>query len=112
MKFAEVVGERVELKMHGVGRKGMAWQPRPLDHGLALLDALLRRTTLIVEGDDALRRAGQVGGDEADTWVKLTRMPLDLGHDTPRLFPALRLVAEAGKVAADLVRRPPDRALE
>jgi len=39
-------------------------------------------------------------------------MPLDLGPDTPRLLPALRLVAKAGKVAADLARRSPDRALE
>ena len=43
---------------------------------------------------------------------KLARMPLDLGHDAARLAPALRLIAEAGVVAAHLVRRSPDRALE
>src|SRR5882762_4410289 len=39
-------------------------------------------------------------------------MPLDLGQDTARLFPALRLIAEAGVVAAHLMRWSPDRALE
>src|SRR5260370_10796550 len=39
-------------------------------------------------------------------------MPLDLRHDTPRLFPALRLIAEAGVGATHLMRRSPDRALQ
>src|SRR6516164_5582106 len=39
-------------------------------------------------------------------------MPLDLRYDTARLFPALRLIAEAGVVAAHLVRRSPDWTLE
>ena len=69
---------------------------------LALLDVLLRRAALVVEGDDALSWPRQVGHDEADARVKLTRMPLDLRYDTARLFPALRLIAEAGVVAAHL----------
>src|SRR6266404_157372 len=44
--------------------------------------------------------------------VKLARMPLDLRHDTARLLPALRLIAEVGEVAAHLVRRSTDRAYE
>ena len=39
-------------------------------------------------------------------------MPLDLGHDTPWLPPTLRLITEAGEVAAQLMRRSPDRAFE
>jgi len=39
-------------------------------------------------------------------------MPLDLGHDAAWLIPALRLIAEAGVVAANLMRRSPDRALQ
>jgi hypothetical protein len=31
-------------------------------------------------------------------------MPRNLRHDTPRLFPALRLIAEAGEVTAHVVR--------
>ena len=58
---------------------------------------MLRRTTPVVKGHDALDPPCQVGDDEPDTWVKLTRVPLDLRHHTPRLFPALRLIAEAGK---------------
>jgi hypothetical protein len=50
--------------------------------------------------------------DEANARIKLARMPLDLGDDTPRLPPALRLIAEAEVIAAHLVRRAPDRALE
>src|SRR6516162_459441 len=73
---------------------------------------LLRRAALIVEGNDALRRSCQVGDEEPNARIKLAGVPLDLGHDTPRLFPALRLIAEAGVVAAHLVRRSPDRALQ
>src|SRR6266478_5411816 len=39
-------------------------------------------------------------------------MPLNLGHDVARLIPAQRPIAEAGVVAADFLRRPPDWALE
>jgi len=54
----------------------------------------------------------QIGDDEADPRVKLARMPLHLGHHPAAFLPALRLIAEAGEVAAHLVRRSPDRALE
>jgi hypothetical protein len=32
--------------------------------------------------------------------MKLAGVPLDLGHDTARFLPALRLIGEAGVVAA------------
>jgi hypothetical protein len=66
---------------------------------------LLCCAALVVEGDDALGRPRQAGHDEADARVHLARMPLDLGHDTTRLALGLRLVAEAGVVAAHIVRR-------
>jgi hypothetical protein len=69
------------------------------DRPLALLDPLLRRVALIVKGDDALRRSRQIGEDEADTRVKFVRMPLNLGHDTPWLPPALRLITEADEAS-------------
>jgi hypothetical protein len=68
---------------------------------------------LVVERYDALgRRSRQVGANEADTRVKLIGVLLDLRHDPPEFLPALRLIAEAGEVAAHLVRRSPDWALE
>jgi len=73
---------------------------------------LLRRAALVVEGDNALGRACQVGDDEADPRIKLAWMPLDFRHHSAGLLPALRLVAEAGIVAAQLMRRSTDRALE
>src|SRR3981189_3433765 len=39
-------------------------------------------------------------------------MPFDLGHHVARPVPVLRPIAEAGKVAAHLVRWSPNRALE
>jgi hypothetical protein len=39
-------------------------------------------------------------------------MPLDLGDNTSWLSPALRLITEAGEVAAQVMRRSPNRALE
>jgi hypothetical protein len=74
---------------------------RPLDRALALLNPLLRRAALVVEGVDTLGRPRQVGHDETNAWIKLARMPLDPGHDTARLCPAVRPVVEAGIVPAD-----------
>jgi hypothetical protein len=39
-------------------------------------------------------------------------MPLDFRHHSAGLLPALRLIAEAGIVAAHLMRRSPHEALE
>jgi hypothetical protein len=79
---------------------------------LAFLDPLLARPALVVEGDDPLGRARQVGDDEANAGIKLARVPLDLGHHAARYLPGLRLITEAGVVPPDLVRRTANRALE
>jgi hypothetical protein len=62
----------MKLKPHGVGRERSARQPRPLDRVLALLDPLLARSALVVEGNDALGRAAQVRHDEADAGIKFS----------------------------------------
>src|SRR6476620_8206317 len=95
-EIAQVVGEGMELKPHGVGGEGAARQACPFDRALSFLDPLLRRAALIVKGDDALRRSRQIGDDEADTRVKLIGVPLDLRYDPPGFVPALRSIAEAG----------------
>ena len=56
-EIAEIVGERMKLEPHRVGGERPARQPRPLDRALALLDPLLARAALVVEGDDPLGRA-------------------------------------------------------
>lgn len=53
----------------------------------AFLDVLLRRATLIVEDDNPLGGTGEVGDDEADTWVQFTWMPFDLGDDPAGFAP-------------------------
>src|SRR5262249_36781600 len=65
-KVAKIVGERMKLEPHGVGRERPARQPCPLDRALAFLDPLFARPALIVEGDDPLGWARQVGDDETD----------------------------------------------
>src|SRR6476620_6964868 len=102
----------MKLKPHGVGGERAARQPCPPDRALALFDPLLRCAALMVEGDNPLSRAGQVGDDEADAWIKLAGMPLDLGDHPARLRPACRLIAEVGVVASHLVRGAADRAFE
>jgi hypothetical protein len=83
------------------------------DRALALFDLLLRRSTLVVEGYDTLGRPRQIGRDEPDARIKLAGVPLDLGHDTPRLPPpALRLIAACpvGKTQdLDLSQTAPNR---
>jgi hypothetical protein len=49
-EVAEVVGERVQLEPDGVGGKGVAGQPGPPGRRLALLDPLLRRAAVVVDG--------------------------------------------------------------
>ena len=88
----------MQLEADGVGSEGSASQPRAFDRTLAFSDPILRRTALVVEGDDALGGPRQVGYDEAYARAKLTRMPLDLGHDAAQLSPALRLIGEPGVV--------------
>jgi hypothetical protein len=105
----------MELETHRVGGEGATGQPRPLDRVLAFLDVLLACAALVVaalvvEGDHALGGSRQVGDDEADARIRLARVPLDFRHHSAGLRPALRLIAEAGIVAAHLMRWPPNRA--
>ena len=79
---------------------------------LPYFNPLLGCPALVVEGHDALGWPRQVGDDEADPRIKLAWMPLDFRHHSAGLLPALRLIAEAGVVAANLMRRSPDRALQ
>jgi len=83
-----------------------------IDRALALLGELLAGAALVVEGDDACGRPGQVGDDEPDARIKPTRMPLDLGHHAARLAPPLRPIAEAGEGTAHFMRRSSNRTLE
>src|SRR6266436_4996118 len=50
--------------------------------------------------------------NEADTGIKLSRVPLYLGDYPARLAPACRLIGEVGVEPSHLVRRATDRALE
>ena len=86
-KVAKIVGERMKLEPHGVGRERPARQPCPLDRALAFLDPLFARPALIVEGDDALGWARQVGDDETDARIKLAGMPFDFGNQPASSFP-------------------------
>jgi hypothetical protein len=95
----------VQLQPHGVGVETTTRQPRPDEGVLALLDPLLGGAAAIVKSDDPLGRAVEIGNDEADPRIELARMPLDLGDDTAGLRPALRLVAEAGIGAANVLGR-------
>ena len=62
---------------------------------LALLDVLLGRAALVIEGDHALGRAGQIGDDEADARIEFAQMPFDLGDGPAFPVPRPRLIAEA-----------------
>jgi hypothetical protein len=73
---------------------------------------LFARPALIVEGDDPVGRARQVGDDESDARIKLAGMPFDFGDHPARLGTASRLIDEIGMEPTHLVRRSSDRALE
>ena len=100
----------MELEPDLVVAKAVTGQARPVDRVLAFLDPLLGCTPAIVELRHPRSRSRQVGDDEADLGVQLTRMPLDLGHDTAGLAPGRGLVAEAGMKDPDVIRRSPDGA--
>src|SRR5262249_145213 len=102
----------MKLEPHGVGRGRPARQPRPFGRALAFPDPLPARPGLVVEGDDSLRRSCHVGDDEADTRIKLSRMPFDLRNHPARLAPASGLIAEVRMKPAHLVWRSPNRTLE
>ena len=111
-KVAKIVGERMNLKPDRIGSERPARQSRPLDRALAFLDPLFARPALIVEGDDPVGRARQVGDDETDARIKLAGMPFDFGNHPARLGPASRLIGEIGMEPTDLVRWSSDWARE
>jgi hypothetical protein len=51
----------------------------PFDRAFLLLNPLVARAALVVEGDDVLGAPRHVGDDDADTRIKLARMPFYLG---------------------------------
>src|SRR5919202_2166799 len=102
----------MKLEPNGVGPHRPARQARPLDSIFALSDPLLGRAALIVEGHHPFGRAAQVRDQKADPRIKLARVPLDLGHDPTGAAPTLGLIAEAGVVTPDLMRRAAHRTLE
>ena len=53
----------MKLKAGSVGGKRAARQAGPLDRAVAFLDPLLTGAALILQGDNVLRRSGQVGDD-------------------------------------------------
>ena len=99
----------MKLEPDGIVAKPAARQPRPFDRVLAFLDPLLRRASLVIEGDDPFRRSAQVGDDESDAGIQFPWVPLHLGDDTAIPVPRAGLIAEAGMEAANMVRRAADR---
>src|SRR5262249_49256047 len=102
----------MKLEPHRVSGERSTRQSRPLDRAFALLDPLLARPALVVESNDALGRAAHVRHDEADTGIKLSRVPFDLGDHPARLGPTSGLIADIGMAAPDFMGRSSDRTLE
>jgi hypothetical protein len=96
---------------------GPSWRRRERHDSRAHLIAPLPSSIIAppcrdVERDHALGRASQVSDDEADARTKLAWVPLNFRNHPAGFLAAPRLVDEAGVVAAHLMRRSPDRALE
>lgn len=82
-------------------------------HRMAFLPSLICcRAALIVEGDDTLGSVGEVDHDEPDPGIEFARVPLDLGDYATSLAPTDGLVAEVRVVAAHVLRRPTNWALQ
>jgi len=71
----------VQLETHRVGGERAARQACPLDRVLAFLDPLLARPAPVVEGNDPLCRAQQLGDDEADAGIELAGVQIDGTED-------------------------------
>ena len=94
-EVAEIVGERVELQANRIVAEAVAGKPCPVDRVLTFLDPLLGCTPSIIKLRHPCSRSRQVGDDEADARIEFTRMPLNLGHNTPGLAPGRCLIGEA-----------------
>jgi hypothetical protein len=85
-------------------------------HGLAFLDALLRRPALVVEANDGPVRPGQRGDDEPDPGEQLAEVMLDLGDDAARAVSESSLVLEVAVAdqgrATRSAARPSQRILD
>ena len=79
---------------------------------LALFDPLLACAALVVESDDVLGRARQVGDDEAETRIEFARMPFDLGRRPGAASSSSGLIGEVRVESPDIVGRAAERALE
>ena len=102
----------MKLEPHRVGGERSARESHPLDRAFALLEPLFARPPLVAESKGALGRAAHVPHDEADTGIKFSGMPRDLGDNPPRLGPGSGLIAEIGMEPAHMVRRSSDWARE
>jgi len=65
----QVIGQGAKLKPNRVGGKAVARQASPGDRVLALLDPLLRRAALVVEGNDARGGPCHVGHNKPDAGI-------------------------------------------
>jgi len=72
----------------------VAGRASPLQGLLAFLAALLTGASSVVEANQALRRIGTVGHEEANPRAQLTGGPFELGHHPTRPIPRARLVQQ------------------
>jgi len=86
----------MKLEPHRVGGERSARESHPLDRAFALLEPLFARPPLVAESKGALGRAAHVPHDEADTGIKFSGMPLDLGDNPAWLNPSSSLIARVG----------------
>ncbi len=81
-----VSGQRVELRRTGASFGGFDRCGRrfPADRVIALLDVLLGRAPVVIEGRHPFIGQAAIGDDEADAGEQLARMEFGLGHDPAR----------------------------
>jgi hypothetical protein len=97
----------MKLEPDGVVAEPAARQARPADRVLSLLEVLLGRAPMIVERDDTLGGAAQVGHDGPYPRVQLAWMPLHLGDDVRGFSQLPARLGEAGVMPAHLLGRRP-----
>ena len=104
-EIAEIVGKRMKLKPDSVSCERPARQMRPLDRARSFIDPLPGRAAFVVEGDDPLGRARQVGDDEADARPgEILVVPVIRAGK--RIAPSPTLAQIREHAAADLARLP------
>ena len=102
-----VAAEGAMIGRASVGSEGLVVDRRADSTPIGTLTCWIRAD---YEGStfDAGQHAGsaQVGYNEPDARVQLTRMPLDLGDGAAGLVPGRGLIAEAGMIPANRTRAP------